>query len=142
MRLCDRERSYYQGVAAGVDAGFRHEAFLHAGDAEFVSGAAGFVREGVAAGEPVLVVLPAGHGELLREELGDEAGTVHFADMSLVGRNPARIIPAWQQFLDRADRGAAVRGVGEPVYASRSAAELVECQRHEALLNLAFAGVP
>src|SRR4029077_6273192 len=30
------------------------------------------------------------------------------------------------------------RGIGEPIYPERSAAELVECQRHEALLNVAF----
>ena len=31
-----------------------------------------------------------------------------------------------------------MRGVGEPIWAGRSAAELVECQLHESLLNLAF----
>src|SRR4030095_13290400 len=34
------------------------------------------------------------------------------------------------------------RGIGEPIWAARTPAELVECQRHETLLNLAFAGVP
>jgi anti-sigma regulatory factor (Ser/Thr protein kinase) len=32
-----------------------------------------------------------------------------------------------------------VRGIGEPIWAGRTADELVECQRHEALLNVAFA---
>src|SRR3977135_3845480 len=43
---------------------------------------------------------------------------------------------------DRGGRGPAGRrggGGGEPIGADRSPAELVECQRHEALLNLAFA---
>jgi hypothetical protein len=31
-----------------------------------------------------------------------------------------------------------VRGIGEPIDAQREPDELVECQRHEALLNLAF----
>jgi anti-sigma regulatory factor (Ser/Thr protein kinase) len=31
-----------------------------------------------------------------------------------------------------------MRGIGEPVYPERSAAELAECQRHEDLLNRAF----
>ena len=34
-----------------------------------------------------------------------------------------------------------VRGIGEPVCSGRSAAELVECEWHEQLLNLAFADV-
>ncbi len=44
-----------------------------------------------------------------------------------------------QDFLD--ERGAAhrrVRGIGEPIWSGRSPAQLAECQRHEALLNLAF----
>ena len=32
-----------------------------------------------------------------------------------------------------------IRGIGEPIWAGRSADELVECQLHEALLNVAFA---
>jgi hypothetical protein len=38
--------------------------------------------------------------------------------------------------------GRHARGIGEPIWAARTPAELVECQRHETLLNLAFAGVP
>ena len=62
--------------------------------------------------------------------------------MREVGANPARLIPAWQQYIDaRSASGRSVRGLGEPVWAGRSEAELVECQRHESLLNLAFADV-
>jgi anti-sigma regulatory factor (Ser/Thr protein kinase) len=46
--------------------------------------------------------------------------------------------------VDGVHRGARERrrriwGVGEPVWPGRSEAELVECRRHEALVNLAFA---
>src|SRR6185312_14285370 len=62
-------------------------------------------------------------------------------DMADVGENPARIIPAWRDFVDaHAGQGRRLRGIGEPIWADRSPDELVECQRHEALLNLAFAG--
>jgi hypothetical protein len=75
--------------------------------------------------------------EALRSELGPRARDVAWVDMADVGRNTARIIPAWREFLDeQADRS--LRGTGEPIWADRSAAELVECQRHESLLNLAF----
>jgi anti-sigma regulatory factor (Ser/Thr protein kinase) len=74
----------------------------------------------------------------LQEALGRDAQAVTFADMSEVGANPARIIPAWRDFVDEHPRRR-LRGIGEPIWAQRSAAELVECQRHEALLNLAFA---
>ena len=35
-----------------------------------------------------------------------------------------------------------MRGIGEPIGPDRGPAELVECQRHEALLNIAFADAP
>jgi anti-sigma regulatory factor (Ser/Thr protein kinase) len=124
-------------------ATFRHEALLYAGEVDFLTGTLPFIREGVAAGEPVLVVVSAARIGLLRSALGGDADRVAFADMADVGANPARIIPAWRDFVaghDVATRRA--RGIGEPIWAGRTPAELVECQRHEALLNLAFAGVP
>ncbi len=122
---------------------FAHEALLYAGIDEFVESTAAFIRGGTTAGEPVLVVVGARKIDLLREALDGDADQVHFADMAAVGSNPARIIPAWQAFVDehlREDRP--VRGVGEPIWAERGEVELVECQRHEALLNLAFARAP
>jgi anti-sigma regulatory factor (Ser/Thr protein kinase) len=63
--------------------------------------------------------------------------------MAAVGANPARIIPAWREFVDaHAAPGRPLRGIGEPIYPERTATELVECHRHEALLNLAFADTP
>ncbi len=121
---------------------FPHEALLYAGDDGFLDGAMPFVLEGLAADEPMLLVLSAGKIERIRSELnGDgEGGRILFADMAEVGANPARIIPAWRRFLDeRAAGGRPVRGIGEPIWAGRRPDELVECQRHESLLNLAFA---
>jgi anti-sigma regulatory factor (Ser/Thr protein kinase) len=126
----------------GVDGGaFRHEAFLYAGDDEFLRGASSFVRDANEAGEPVLVVVSAAKIDALRDELvGDDADTL-FADMYQVGANPAWIIPAWREFLEsHATNGARVRGIGEPIWHGRTRDELVECQRHEELLNVAFAG--
>ena len=125
------------------DGVFRHEAFLYAGTDEFVEGAAAFLRAGVEADEAALVVVSAAKIALLRDALGPDGGSVRFADMADVGRNPARIIPAWQEFLtERSAGGRPVRGIGEPIWGGRTPAELVECQHHESLLNRAFAGTP
>jgi len=122
---------------------FRHEAFFYSGQEEFLARSVDFIREGIAGREPVLVVVGAAKIEALREALGPDADGVHFADMAQVGSNPARIIPAWRDFLTKhAGPGNRARGIGEPICAERSAAELVECQRHESLLNLAFADSP
>ena len=122
---------------------FSHEALFYADHDEFLAGTAAFVRDGLASDEPVLVVLSAPKIEALRSELGSQSERVDFADMAEVGSNPARIIPAWREFVDQHRRpGRRLRGIGEPIWAERSPAELVECQRHESLLNLAFADTP
>jgi hypothetical protein len=54
----------------------------------------------------------------------------------------ARIISLWQDFLDGRKTSEAVWGVGEPIFPGRKPDELIECQIHERLLNLAFAGAP
>lgn len=122
---------------------FRHEALMYAGRDEFVESASAFIREGVDAGEPTLVVVGAHKIDWLRESLNGHSEAVFFADMAGVGANPARIIPAWHEFVStQAPSGARLRGIGEPIFPERHADELVECQRHESLLNLAFAGTP
>jgi anti-sigma regulatory factor (Ser/Thr protein kinase) len=121
-------------------AAFRHEALLYSGHHGFLAGTVPFIRAGLEAGEPVLAMVSPTKIDLLREALNGASGDVRFADMHDVGSNPARMIPAWRQFIDdHGDPGRSLRGIGEPIWAERSPAELVECQRHESLLNLAFA---
>ena len=126
------------GLSEAADS-FHHEAFFYAGEGQFLEGATAFIQGGVQAGEPILVVVSARKIDLLRARLQSDAGKVQFADMDNVGINPARIIPEWTEFVsDHGNRPK--RGIGEPIWAERSEAELVECQRHESLLNVAFAG--
>lgn len=118
---------------------YRHAALLYEGEAGFLDGTVPFIRDGVAADEPTLVVLPKEKIELLRTVLGPDADRVQFADMQDVGANPARIIPAWQRFVEvHPDRD--LRGIGEPIFPERSDVELRECQHHERLLNPALEG--
>jgi anti-sigma regulatory factor (Ser/Thr protein kinase) len=124
-----------------VDAAFRHEALLYAGDDEFVASTTSFIRDGLTNDEPTLVVVSAKKIEMLKENLGPDARAVLFADMNNVGLNPARIIPAWRDFVaEYGAGGRRLRGIGQPIWKGRGPAELVESQRHEALLNVAFAG--
>jgi len=121
---------------------FRHQALLYESADELAGAAASFIDEGVAAGDAVLVAVPERNKRLIRSEVGDESG-VEFIDMERVGRNPARIIPVWQEFVAESLRqGRTPRGIGEPIWAGRSGAEIDECERHEGLLNVAFDGGP
>jgi anti-sigma regulatory factor (Ser/Thr protein kinase) len=118
---------------------FHHEALPYDSPDAFLAQTVPFIREGLAAREPVMVAVDATKIARLRERLGPEAERVRFEDMTELGRNPGRIIPAWYEFLDEHGRHRAIRGIGEPVWAGRRADELIECQLHEALLNVAFA---
>jgi anti-sigma regulatory factor (Ser/Thr protein kinase) len=122
-------------------AGFQHEALLYDGSAEYLAGTVPFIEAGIESGQRVLVAVGPDQTRLLQREFGDGGEQVRFVDMREVGRNPATIIPLWREFVDQAE-GAPVRGIGEPVWASRSDAALEECRRHESLLNVAFDGGP
>ena len=122
---------------------FRHDALFYAGDSEFVEACVRFIRGGLQASEPVLVAVIPHKIDLLKQALGTDAEEVLFVDMAEVGRNPARIIPVWHEFItSRPDAGGRVRGIGEPIWAGRTGDEIVEAQRHESLINLAFCDAP
>lgn len=124
----------------GEQGSFHHEAFIYSGLDEFVKGTSAFVRAGLERGEPTLVIVSAAKIRILREQLGADADRVQFADMADVGANPARIIPAWREFVNsHLGSRRQLRGIGEPATPERGPAELVECHLHEALVNLAFA---
>jgi len=121
---------------------FQHEALFYAGDGQFAERCRDFVEAGLERDEPVLVMVGSRKLELLRQALGERADEVHFADMEVVGRNPARIIPEWARFVAAhasAGGSGGMRGIGEPIWADRLPDELEECQLHESLINLAFA---
>ena len=124
-----------------AEAGFCHELFLYGSREQFLHGALTFIRDGLEDGEPTLVVVDAPKIRLLRDELGKDAQHVMFADMAEVGSNPARIMQAWAEFVEEAPE-LPLRGIGEPIGPDRSSAQVAECQRHESLLNLAFADTP
>ncbi|HEV2981159.1 MAG TPA: sensor histidine kinase, partial [Solirubrobacteraceae bacterium] len=115
---------------------------LYAGDEEFLDATVGAIEHALEALQPVLVAVAQDKAALLRAALGPRAEWVTFADAVALGRNPARIIPAWARFLrDSAPGGEPALGIGEPVWPGRTGAELTECDRHEWLLNLVFAHV-
>ncbi|NRQ36800.1 sensor histidine kinase [Nonomuraea sp. NN258] len=119
---------------------FVHPALFYRGDREYVAATTAFVRDGLAAGEPVAVAVPARNLALIEDALGAESCLVTLLDMGEAGRNPGRIIPAvLRDFADR-HPGVHVRIIGEPIWPGRSPAEYPACAQHEALINYSFAG--
>jgi anti-sigma regulatory factor (Ser/Thr protein kinase) len=119
---------------------FAHAALVYRGLDRYVDEVTGFIRSALAAGQPTLVAVPASRLPVVQSALNGEGPRVTFADMSVAGRNPGRIIPG--VLLAFADRhpGRRVAIVGEPVWPGRNPAEYPACALHEALINGAFAG--
>ncbi len=139
-----RERSSAGAVKVSlVEDSFCHEALFYNGDDGFLQGTLPFIAEALEADEAVLVAVGEERADLLRRALGQDAERVRFLDVRELGRNPARMIPAWRKLLaENAAEGRSVCGIGEPVWPGRSPAELEECERYEALLEQAFSHGP
>ena len=139
------DRTTRADAGAGSGSAFRHELYPYAGEAEFLSGALSFIDDARAGQELVLVAVAGSKEQMLRAELEstDAAGSVSFLDTAALGRNPGRLIPAWQDWIaKRATEGHPVRGISESSWADRTVAEAGELHYHEWLLNLAFAQSP
>jgi anti-sigma regulatory factor (Ser/Thr protein kinase) len=121
-----------------MDSGLKHEALIYRDQDQFLAATIPFLATPLEAGDAVLVAVSECNTELLKGELGREAGEVEFVAMEEVGRNPGRIVPVWRDFVDR-QCGRPAHGIGEPIWPGRRSAEIDECQRHESLLNGAFA---
>jgi len=114
-----------------------HTALLYRRPEQLRIALAEFLRDGAEAGEPCLVALPAGHLEELRDTLEGTGASLRLENMAEIGRNPARLIPDLLDWVDEQDGPARV--VSEALWPERSYAEVAECMRHEALLNVALA---
>src|SRR6266480_3210165 len=128
-------------VAAVSRDGFCHLALFYRGRGEYLQALRGFLRASRARGEAVLVAVPQRRAQLLRGELDGDLAQVALVDMAELGRNPARIIPAFLTYASK-HRGQRVCFIGEPIWPGRTAAEMQEATRHEALINLAFRDGP
>jgi anti-sigma regulatory factor (Ser/Thr protein kinase) len=119
-------------------AGLTHLAYFYDDERDYLSYLAAFAGAGLQNAEPVFVAVPGRRAALLRERLGAESPLVRYGAMTETGRNPARLIPEMQAFLDE-HPGRRARYIGESIWPGRSDSELCEATRHEALMNLAFA---
>lgn len=114
-----------------------HQALFYGDPDEYLEGISRFIDPAVQAGEPVAIALPTDKLKLVGDQLGERVSDVELLDMVELGRNPGRIIPAVQAMIERHGQRP-LHYVGEPIWKGRSAAEIREATRHEALINLAW----
>lgn len=122
--------------------GLRHDALLYADDRDYLDGIRAFVTDGRAAGEPVLVAVPTHRLAPVRDALAGLDDEVEFADLAVLGRNPAAIIPTTLHRFVRRFPGRRLRIIGESLWPERPSATYPHCVEHEAVIDLAFAGHP
>ncbi|MEV5597497.1 sensor histidine kinase [Streptomyces sp. NPDC052496] len=126
--------------APPADELFDHPALFYWDDQQYVEGTVPFILDGVEAGEPVAVAVPADRHALLKQQLGRFADAVRFIDMTQAGRNPGRIIPGVLRAFADAQPSGRVWIIGEPIWPQRTDVEYPACAQHEALINAAFRG--
>jgi anti-sigma regulatory factor (Ser/Thr protein kinase) len=120
-------------------APFRHEAMFYDGLSGLAESILPFLSDELSSGAIVLVMADPAQSAILRYRLGRRTSRLRFADSRALGSNPGRLMPQWIDFVDEAAHsGRPVVGVGALRY-ERTPAERLECEFHEALLNVAFA---
>jgi anti-sigma regulatory factor (Ser/Thr protein kinase) len=123
--------------------GFVHSALLYQTPGEYLDFVLGFVLDGLAADEPVLIAVPGENLPLLRDALGRECDGIpaglHTADITEIARNPSRFLAIKSRFADQY-RNRRVRVVSQLVWPGRSDDELLACVEDEALVNEALEG--
>jgi AcrR family transcriptional regulator len=117
-----------------------HEAFVYATNSECTDTLVPFLREGLDAGQPAVVVLTAEQTRALRDALGADAAGVTFFDAASWYRRPGAALLAWRAALDEKLRGGAevVRAIGEVQFGTEAGA-VGRWIRYESLLDRALA---
>ncbi len=120
--------------------GFMHPALFYRGTAEYLEGTVPFIRDGLAAGEPVALAVPGPNLRLILTELGTDAERVRLLDMTRAGRHPGRVIPNVLRAFADAHPSRRVRIIGEHLWTGRTAREYPVCAQQETLINIALTG--
>jgi MEDS: MEthanogen/methylotroph, DcmR Sensory domain/Histidine kinase-like ATPase domain len=107
----------------------------------YLAGAVPFLREGVDAGDRVMVVAPPASRSVLQDALGAAADAIEFPEPAEWYAHPARTLADCLGDAEAATwEGRRLRLLGEPGWTGGSPLEVVEWQRVEALANVAFEG--
>jgi DNA-binding NarL/FixJ family response regulator len=125
--------------------GCRHEALVYSSADDLAAGAAPFLRQGLARGEEVLVVLREAGRSVVEQALGGDADRIEFADAVTWYQSPEHAFQQYTRYLgDRLERGASrVRVVAEVLWPQSSAtADVAGWKRYEAGISAAMASVP
>ncbi|WP_243712803.1 MEDS domain-containing protein [Actinomadura sp. 6K520] len=121
-----------------------HQALMYGSRHEYLLTAVPYLRAGRRAGDAVVVLVEPPVAAALRGRLGREtAADIEFLDAAVWSHGPMHALASCHDRA-RADwwpRGR-LRLLAEPVWRGRTPLETREWKRHDALLNVVFAGTP
>ncbi len=121
-----------------ASAPFWHAALVYADEREFLAGAVPYLREGLRAGERLLVVTSRPNVEALRQRLGGHEPAIEYADSIAWYSAPGPTLTAYDDYMREHTRnGRRVRILGEPPWREELPLQRQAWQRYEALLNVA-----
>jgi anti-sigma regulatory factor (Ser/Thr protein kinase) len=113
----------------------RHEGVPYSGPAALVPTASAMLAEGLRSGDACMVLANTAKLRAVRDSLGASVNGAIFFDMSVHGRNPARVVPALQAFVDT-HRDRQLRVIAEPVPTALSSAARAEAELNELIFGL------
>ena len=125
--------------------GCRHEALVYSSADELVAASVPFLRQGLATGDDLLVVLREHSAADLRVALGEDAARVEFRDSIAWYRSPELSVASYTRYLDEhlGSGTPRVRVVAEVIWPQRAAAaEVAGWKQYEASISMTMASVP
>jgi CheY-like chemotaxis protein len=125
--------------------GCRHEALVYSSADELAAGSVPFIRQGLARGDHLLVVLREAGRTVLQRALDGNAAQIEFADAVTWYQSPEHAFQQYTRYVDaHLERGAhRIRVVAEVVWPQDLApAEVAGWKRYEAGISAAMASVP
>jgi CheY-like chemotaxis protein len=125
--------------------GCRHEALIYSSPDELVEATLPYLRQGLASGEDVLVVLGDAARLAVEDALGEDAARVEFTDADAWYRSPEHALGGYTRYVDdHLGRGAPrVRILAEIVWPDSSATvDIAAWKRYEAGISGAMASLP
>ena len=118
----------------------RHRALIYDDAPQFMSNVGAFLRDGVRDRDRMLAAVTPEKAGWLREDLGDDAGAIDFADSAALYERHGPMLTAVIDYLARhsAPSQNRVRVVAEQPPATRSPADTRAYMRYEAASNVAY----
>jgi anti-sigma regulatory factor (Ser/Thr protein kinase) len=113
-----------------------HQAVLYEGTDEFLGATLPFLREGIAAGDPMIAVVHSENAAALREALGPEISGFELVESQNWYHSPGVSLSGFVGFAAAHPEARRVRMIGEPIWPVGWKAGVAEWAHYESVFNV------